>query len=194
MANLIQVGDDSIAFDAVRQRSFWDTVTLATGAHTAGSYSDLFNATSSKTLINSNISENSRLPSQWSAIIYRVRIVTGVNTQESIADAHLVNSNFVFQFWTNDTDLRIESPVYDFPAGVGTWAFEAQAGTATDDVVTSNGLPSLTSTQALESFGQIALDNGTTILGRISAPDAVTLSSAVNVRVHLDTQLFRPVS
>ena len=127
-------------------------------------------------------------------MIYRIRIDTGWGTQESLVDAHLVNSNFLFEFWTNETDLRVQSIVSDLPAGPSTWGFEAQAGTATDDVLTNNGMPSYAATEALETFGQIALSEGTTILGRISSPDAVTLASAVNVRILLDCQLFRPVS
>ncbi|MEC9331350.1 MAG: hypothetical protein VX409_02845 [Verrucomicrobiota bacterium] len=194
MADLITIADDTLeGVQATRQRTFWDTITVASGANAAGTYYDAFTNVSTKTTINSNLTENGRLPLDWSGIIYRVRIAI-VTAAATVADGVAIIDNGLFEFYTDENDLRLQAPVSDFPAGGGGWNSGQLTGSAGAAMIrTVNGVPSQTSAPALNTFGQIALTAGKIFRGRISFPDAQTASAAMNVRILLDTKLYRPV-
>ena len=194
MADLITIADDTLeGVQATRQRTFWDTITVASGTNAAGTYYDAFTNVSTKTTINSNLTENGRLPLDWSGIIYRVRIAITTNGA-TVADGNAIIDNGLFEFYTDENDLRLQAPVSDFPAGGGGWnSGQLTTSAAPALISTTNGVPSQSSAPALNTFGQIALTAGKIFRGRISFPDAVSASAALNVRILLDTKLYRPV-
>ena len=191
MADLITIADDTLeGVQATRQRTFWDTVTVASGSIAAGTYYDAFTNVSSKTTMQSNLTENGRLPLDWSGVIYRIRIAL-TTPAKVIADGENIIDNGLFEFFTDENDLRLQAPISDFPAGGGVWMSGTGAVAGTETI--ANGMPTQSAAPALNTFGQIALTAGKIFRGRVSFPDAVTTSAAMSVRIALDTKLYRPV-
>jgi hypothetical protein len=194
MADLITIADDTLeGVQATRQRSFWDTITVAQSSNTvaAGTQYDVFTNVATKNSIQSNLTENSRLPLDWAGVIYRIRISMTTAAATNVDAENLVHGG-LFEFFTDENDLRLQNPIADFPSGGGVYGDNGGATTATIMTV-NNGMPTQTSAPALNTFGQVALTAGKIFRGRISFPTAITLTADSDLRVILDLKLYRPV-
>lgn len=194
MADLITIADDTLeGVQATRQRSFWDTITVAQSSNTvaAGTQYDVFTNVATKNSIQSNLTENSRLPLDWAGVIYRIRIAMTTAAATNVDAENLVHGG-LFEFFTDENDLRLQNPISDFPAGGGVYGDFGGATTGTIMTV-NNGMPTQTSAPALNTFGQVALTAGKIFRGRISFPTAIALTADSDLRVILDLKLYRPV-
>ena len=194
MADLITIADDTLeGVQATRQRSFWDTITVAQSSNTvaAGTQYDVFTNVATKNSIQSNLTENSRLPLDWAGVIYRIRIAMTTPAATNVDAENLVHGG-LFEFFTDENDLRLQNPISDFPAGGGVYGDNGGATTATIMTI-NNGMPTQTSAPALNTFGQVALTAGKIFRGRISFPTAIALTADSDLRVTLDLKLYRPV-
>jgi len=196
MADLITIADDTLeGVQATRQRTFWDTITVvqASNVVAAGTQYDVFTNVAQKNSIQSNLTENSRLPLDWAGIIYRIRISSPTPAITNVDGENLFHGG-LFEFFTDENDLRLQSVIQDFPSGGGVYMDSATLGTGVaDGMVVSNGTPTQTSAPALNTFGQIALTAGKIFRGRISFPTAIALTANMDLRVFLDLKLYRPV-
>ena len=203
---IIDVSQDVLSgVDKEQARTFWDVVqiTSASNTITAGTQADVFTATSSKNLTNSNLSQNSMLPIQFSAVIYRFRcqliggpasVASGGMVSDDIA---LIQQYGVFQFYRNQNELVYEVPLMDLGAGGGV-AQVTDAALTTGMVYGSNFAPNnLDQIPALPTFGQISIAAGMSFRGLLTWSDAVTLASSndsFELRMLFDCKLMKPVS
>ena len=195
MADLITIADDTLeGVQATRQRSFWDTISVTETSNSvaAGTQYDVFTNVATKNSIQSNLTENSRLPLDWAGVIYRIRIAMTTPAATDVDAENLVHGG-LFEFFTDENDLRLQNPIADFPAGGGVYAQTATTASATTLISVNNGMPTQTSAPALNTFGQVALTAGKIFRGRISFPTAIALTDTVDLRVILDLKLYRPV-
>ena len=193
---IIDVNQDILSgIDKEQQRTFFDTVTISSGSNTisAGTQSDIWTATASKTLRNSNLSTNGMLPIQFSAVIYRFRIASPGNIIPSNLQA--ISENGVFQFFRNQNELVHECVLADL-GNIGGVAGVSEDGLTGTSHAFNFGPGNSDQVKGLLPFGQIGIAAGMSFRGSVTWSDSVSLSSLTSfeLRFLFDCKLLKPVA
>jgi hypothetical protein len=194
---IIDVNQDILTgIDKEQQRTFYDTITITSGSNTisAGTQSDIWTATASKTLRNSNLSTNGMLPIQFSAVIYRFRIASPGNLIP--ADLQAISENATFQMYRNQNELVYEDILSSLGNIGGVAGVSEDALTGTSHAF-NFGPGNSDQVKGLMPFGQIGIAAGMSFRGSVTWSDAVTLASGTNsfeLRFFFDCKLLKPVS
>ena len=193
---IIDVSQDILSgIDKEQARTYWDTIDITSTSNTisAGTQSDIWTASASKTTTNSNLSTNGMLPIQFSAVIYRFRL--SAPEQSLLAgDLKEIAQGAYFEFYRNQNELVYQVPLADLAAGQAvTGVSPASAATAGYNF----GVDNLAQIPALPEFGQIAIAAGMGFRGSVTWSDQVDLASGTDsfkLRFLFDCKLMKPVS
>ena len=180
---------------SLRLRSFWDTVNIGASV-AANTEVEVYTDVAGKNVVASNLSENSRLPAGWDATILAVR-AEYTNTDLSTASAFYLNTQVVFNLYTDQDDNRLEIPLGNLPSGTvvgGVNQFDSVANTGTSVIylsAPSNGDGS--ARPPMSPQFQIGINDGKSFRATLRAPNSTTLAEQADIRIYLDCAVWRSV-
>ena len=130
---------------------------------------------------------NSGLPSAWAALVYSIQIVAAPGDANlTISQLRDIYQKCLFRFYIS-TKKYSEGPVYRFPAAGGPEGFTTN--NATEWVNNSGSSPGTRRGFVIPHY----MKPGVSFMGEFSFDAALALGNAVDIEVHLEGLIKRPV-